>query len=86
LGLCAPDEAERVRAHFDALNLPTDPGGLGFSTEALIRHMHHDKKVQAGRVSFILAEKIGHAVITRGVDLGEVEKLLDRHLTAHPVG
>jgi 3-dehydroquinate synthase len=86
LGLCAPADAQRVRAHFHALDLPTEAGGRGFSTRALIRHMHHDKKVRSGRVSFILAEKIGHAVIARDVDLAEVERLLDRHLTAHSVG
>jgi 3-dehydroquinate synthase len=86
LGLCDPEDAERLRAHLDALDMPADAGGRGFSTQALIRHMHHDKKVRSGKVTFILAEKIGHAVIAHDVDLNEVERLLDRHLGARRVG
>jgi len=86
LGLCAAADAERLRAHLKALDLPADAGGRGFTAEALIRHMHHDKKVRSGRVTFILAERIGHAIIAHDVDLAEVERLLDRHLAAHPVG
>jgi 3-dehydroquinate synthase len=39
--------------------------------------MGHDKKVQDGRVTFILARGIGKAFVARDVDLGDVERLLD---------
>ncbi|MDX1485298.1 MAG: 3-dehydroquinate synthase [Alphaproteobacteria bacterium] len=84
LGLCPPDEVARLRAHYEAVGLPTDAGAFGFRPEALIEHMHHDKKVRAGRVTFILARRIGEAFIAADIELAEVERVLETHLAADP--
>jgi 3-dehydroquinate synthase len=86
LGLCPEGEARRLRAHLDSVGLPADAGGLGFTPEALIRHMRRDKKVRGGRVTFILARGIGKALIAHDIDLAEVEHLLGRHLAARSAG
>ncbi len=86
LGLCPEADARRLRAHLGSVGLPTDAGGYGFTPEALVRHMHRDKKVRAGRVTFILARGIGKALIAHDVDLAEVEGLLGRHLAARSAG
>ncbi|MCZ6742249.1 MAG: 3-dehydroquinate synthase [Alphaproteobacteria bacterium] len=86
LGLCPKADARRLRAHLDAVGLPADAAGYGFTADALIAHMHHDKKVRGGQITFILAHGIGEAVIAPDVDLGVVERLLTRTLAAHRVG
>jgi 3-dehydroquinate synthase len=86
LGLCPEADAGRLRAHYEAVGLPADAAGYGVTADALIAHMHHDKKVRGGQVIFILAHGIGEAVIAPDVDLAEVERLLTRCLDTHPAG
>jgi 3-dehydroquinate synthase len=74
-GLCPPEDAERVRAHLDAVGLPTRLEiGSGAS---LVRHMMHDKKMRGGRLPFILARGIGKAFVDASVEPAEVEAFLD---------
>jgi 3-dehydroquinate synthase len=86
LGLCPEADAERLRAHFKAVGLPADPAGYGFTADALIAHMHHDKKARGRQVTFILANGIGAAMIAPDVELAEVERLLTRCLGPHQAG
>jgi 3-dehydroquinate synthase len=82
LGLCPGADAERLRTHLDDVGLPTRvPADAGGPAE-LLAHMTRDKKVSAGRLTFILAEGLGRAFIARDVDLGEVAALLDAALAA----
>lgn len=80
LGLCPPEETARVRRHFAAIGLPT---GLEFlsgrvlSADTLVRHMESDKKVQDGRVTYVLARGIGRAFLSRDVELADVAALLN---------
>jgi 3-dehydroquinate synthase len=71
LGLCAADEAARVRRHYHETGLPLAlPGGANaraFSADALIRHMRRDKKVRDGNITLILARAIGEAFISPDV-------------------
>ena len=81
LGFCAEGELARLRDHFDAVGLARDLSIYGFTAERLMAHMHHDKKVQNGRVTFILARAIGQAFIAPDVDMAQVERLLTRRLS-----
>lgn len=67
LGLCAAQTAGRVRAHLGAVGLPTSLAEISprpaWSAEALLAHMRHDKKVQDGKLRFILARGIGAAFV-----------------------
>ncbi|MPY72301.1 MAG: 3-dehydroquinate synthase [Alphaproteobacteria bacterium] len=79
LGLCAAEDAARARRHLAAVGLPTGLDRLPRSAidpRALVSHMHQDKKVRDGRVTFILARGIGKAFIAENIDLGDVEALL----------
>ncbi|MBM3570913.1 MAG: 3-dehydroquinate synthase [Alphaproteobacteria bacterium] len=79
LGLCALDQAARVRRHFAAIGLPADLADLDRPTwdpNRLIEHMSRDKKVRDGRATFILARAIGQAFIARDVPQAEVRALL----------
>ncbi|HMO28411.1 3-dehydroquinate synthase [Enterovirga sp.] len=81
LGLCAEAEAERVRRHLAAMGMPASlaevPGGFG-TPEAILDAMGQDKKVKAGRLTFILARGIGRAFIAEGVPSGDVLDFLRR--------
>jgi 3-dehydroquinate synthase len=82
LGLCPDGAAERLRAHYAAVGLPADPAAYGFGADRLIAHMHHDKKVRGGALTFILARGLGRGIVVPDVEPGEVKRLLERRLAA----
>ena len=79
-GLCAGQDAERVRRHLASVGLPTRlaevPGGFG-SPQAILDAMGQDKKVKAGRLTFILARGIGQSFIAEDVQPAEVLAFLE---------
>jgi len=84
LGMPAEDAA-RARRHLAAVDLPTGLDALpgqSWRAETLVAHMHHDKKVRNGKVTFILARGIGNAFIEHDVDLADVETLLAHTIAA----
>lgn len=69
-GLCSVEDAERLRAHIQASGLPASMQAVGngvFEADALIEAMGQDKKVQAGKMRFILARGIGDTFIAEDV-------------------
>jgi shikimate kinase/3-dehydroquinate synthase len=78
LGFCAPEDGARVRAHLEAVGLPTEIGMLNrrFSAERLIGHMRRDKKMRDGALHFVLVHGIGQAFTTRDVPAEAVRSLL----------
>ena len=69
----------RVRAHFVQMGMKADlsyiPGDLP-DADGLLALMAQDKKVQDGRLRFILAHDIGQAFVTDAVDPTVVRTLL----------
>ncbi|MBB5516197.1 3-dehydroquinate synthase [Rubricella aquisinus] len=84
-GLCAQEEPSRIAAHFAQMGLKTRladiPGDLP-DAEGLMRLMAQDKKVQDGRITFILAHGIGEAFVSRNADLETVKAVLSEALEA----
>ena len=79
LGHSAPAERERIQHHLAKVGLPTRPAQLGAGTwqaARLIERMAQDKKVQDGRVAFVLLRGIGGAFLARDVELETVQALL----------
>jgi 3-dehydroquinate synthase len=79
IGLCPPDDAARVRRHLAAVGLPTGPQSvpeLIWDPARLLNHMGRDKKVQDGRIRFVLAQRIGKAFVEPGVAPDAVMDLL----------
>jgi len=75
IGMIAPSAAERLEQHLAAVGLPTHLQDIaGFAQEglgdadSLMTLMAQDKKVKRGRLTFILLEAIGRAVIARDVE------------------
>jgi 3-dehydroquinate synthase len=79
-GLCAPEDAVRIARHLEAAGLPTRiaqiPQGPEPTVAELMRLMAQDKKVQGGRMTFILANGIGKAFVARDVEGPQVERWL----------
>ena len=79
MGLCSQEAPSRVAAHFAAMGLPSRirdiPGDLP-DDEALIALMGQDKKVQDGKLRFILARGIGRAFVTDAVDPAVLRQVL----------
>jgi 3-dehydroquinate synthase len=81
-GLCPGQDAARLMAHLQAVGLPHDlkSAGITASGEALVAHMLHDKKMDAGTLPFILPRRIGDAYVDRSVQTSDVAAFLDRQL------
>jgi 3-dehydroquinate synthase len=85
-GLLGAADAQRVARHLAAVGLPTHLSEVADflpDVDQLMKLIAQDKKVQRGRLTFILARAIGEAFIAADVDAAEVraflvEKLAER--------
>mgnify|MGYP000983963724 CR=1 FL=1 len=83
--LCPPDDARRVTAHLSAVGLPTrlaDIAGGPPPLAQLMTLIAQDKKVQRGRLTFILSHGIGKAFVARDIPAERVETFLAEQLAA----
>ncbi len=87
IGMMAPAAAERLERHLAEVGLPTHLQDIaGFAQEGLgdadrlMALMAQDKKVKRGRLTFILLEAIGRAVIARDVEPALVHGFLREKL------
>lgn len=85
-GMCALEEATRVRVHLRETGLlrrigdiPLTPPG-GWDAARLAEHMRHDKKAEEGRLTFVLPRAIGEAEVVKGIDIGRVIAFLEKVL------
>jgi 3-dehydroquinate synthase len=78
-GLCSGQDAVRVAQHLDRAGLPTTLKAAHVDTDGnmLVAHMAHDKKMEGGRLPFLLARGIGQTFLAKDVDLGAVARFLD---------
>jgi len=70
LGLCGDAVPERVKAHLENVQLPTQIGdvpGLSPDADKLIGRMQQDKKVRDGKLNFIMLREIGSAFVTSDI-------------------
>ena len=87
LGICSGQDAVRVEAHLKTAGLPTrirDIPGLDASAEDILSAMRQDKKVERGRLTFILAKGIGESFIARDVAEAAVMAFLREDLQLRP--
>jgi 3-dehydroquinate synthase len=87
LGMIAPSDVTRIRRHLAEVGLPTHLQDIaGFAQEgltdadALMALMAQDKKVKRGRLTFILLEAVGRAVIAADVEPALVQDFLQAKL------
>jgi 3-dehydroquinate synthase len=89
LGMISSDDATRIARHLSAVGLPTRLQDIaGFTQEgladadALLALMAQDKKVKRGKLTFILLEAVGRAVIANNVEPQLVRDFLQAKLKA----
>jgi shikimate kinase/3-dehydroquinate synthase len=85
LGHCAGQEAARVENHLRAVGLPTridEIPGMALDPAAILTAMRQDKKVERGKLTFILARGIGQSFIAKDVAEKEVAEFLEREIRA----
>jgi 3-dehydroquinate synthase len=89
LGMIGDDDAIRVKHHLADVGLPVQLQDIaGFTQEGLadadrlMDLMAQDKKVKRGKLTFILLQAIGRAVISSDVDPATVRAFLHHKLTA----
>jgi shikimate kinase/3-dehydroquinate synthase len=83
LGLCTGQDAVRVESHLRAVGLPTkihEIPGLEAPPEAILAAMRQDKKVERGRLTFILAKGIGASFIAKDIAESQVRDFLSDEL------
>lgn len=86
LGLCHGQDAARVEGHLRGVGLPTrmdEIPGFAPKTDALLEAMYQDKKVQRGKLTFILARGIGQSFIAKDIDPGTVRDFLNSEIAGH---
>ena len=78
-GLAPAADADRVAAHLRAIGLPDGVAAAGIKAdgETLVAHMLHDKKMDAGKLPFLLARGIGGTYLDTSVNLADVRAFLD---------
>ena len=81
-GLIPQASAEHVARHFAELGMASEISALGLNCDgkALVAHMLHDKKMDAGTLPFVLLKGIGEAFLARDVALDDVAAFLDSEL------
>ena len=84
-GYISDADAARVTAAIDTAGLPSEVAALGLDAdgEALVGHMLHDKKMDAGTLPFVLLAAIGQAFLDKAGSLDDVAEFLDEQLQAH---
>ncbi|MEH6632569.1 MAG: 3-dehydroquinate synthase [Halopseudomonas aestusnigri] len=89
LGLCTQEDAQTVRSHFHKIGLPLETsfvssnalGGKRLEVSKLMDHMSRDKKVNNGRLTFVMTKGIGQAYLDNAVDMTTVAEFLERAVT-----
>ncbi|MFA4884603.1 MAG: 3-dehydroquinate synthase [Desulfotomaculaceae bacterium] len=81
VGMLAPADCRQIVSLILAAGLPVEiPAGL--AVERIMENLRHDKKVRAGRLTFVLPEKIGRVCVRRDIP----EKVIKEVITAHAKG
>ena len=75
-------DAERIAAHFRAMDMHADLGELRLTCDGrrLVDHMLHDKKMDAGTLPFLLMRGIGRTYLAKDVALDDVAAFMDEQL------
>ena len=89
LGLCNGQDTARVEGHLRSVGLPTrmrEIAGLVPNADAMLEAMYQDKKVQRGRLTFILARGIGQSFIAKDIDPAKVREFLNAETNINMAG
>ncbi len=80
MDLCEADDLERVKKHLKKIGLPVHARKIKTTPEELLASMRNDKKATDNKMTFILVESIGEAIISNKVTEGDVLPVLKDYL------
>ncbi len=82
LGLINHDLYQKVIAHLNKCGFIINPNKIrsNWHKENLIQHIYKDKKNENNKLTFILLESIGKAVIKKNVDINDFLKILNEFI------
>ncbi|MEH6402217.1 MAG: 3-dehydroquinate synthase, partial [Sneathiella sp.] len=83
MGLISGQDCQRVRAHYDQVGLLQSLpkiDGIDWNSSSLLQHMYQDKKVDQGKLTFILMKAIGDAFTTQDVTTEDVLSILEQFI------
>jgi 3-dehydroquinate synthetase len=83
LGLCAHQNAERVRSHLRSAGLPVTITEAGVDRAELLPLMRTDKKNAGGALKLVLTRGIGDAFLSEGVDEAMMADFCRERVTPH---
>ena len=69
------DEAVQIRNVFEEFGLPVSIKDFGLAKEAVIAATKNDKKMDSGKIKFILLHRIGEAFIDRQIRIGLIVRV-----------
>ncbi len=76
--MISENEVAKIKNHLEKCGFTIDPKELrsSWNEKNLVSHLFKDKKVENQNLTFILLEKIGKAIVKKGVALDEFDKVL----------
>jgi len=74
LGLLASHDVLRLKSLIKAVGLPVELPEI--DPAQIVEAIRHDKKINAGRLQFVLLRKLGESLVSQDVDFNAVEKVL----------
>jgi 3-dehydroquinate synthase len=77
-GWLSEADVERTRALIRRAGLPDTAPDLG--VEKYLDYMGHDKKVEAGKIRFVLLKNIGESIITSDLPMADLKATLTRYV------
>ncbi|MGL4685470.1 MAG: 3-dehydroquinate synthase [Commensalibacter sp.] len=86
LELCPQQDLDRLTNHLKAVGLPAFISDLpkALSVSRLMMHLHHDKKLVDGKITFILVNGIGKAFTSRNISDNQIIALLENEGCIQP--
>lgn len=85
MDMCSPEDVDSIRAHLKATGMmssPNDVEGMEWNVDAICSHFASDKKTEDGKLTFILLDKIGQAVVQKDVDADLAKAVVRGSLSA----
>ena len=67
-GHISKEQLEKIKHLLNAFSLPTSLKGKNMSSQDILAATKSDKKMEAGRIKFVLIKEIGEAYITKSLD------------------
>lgn len=77
MGIADRGDVLKIKSLIESYGLPSELP-VDLNADKLISHMELDKKVEAGKMKFVLPEKIGKVRIQKGININDIEMAMGK--------